>query len=208
MQNFKKRMFIFSTLTIGISILWFLLGTTANFQRGIDLVTTIKFAVIWVPAILLFLIPLIIIKSRKGTAFQILIWPLIIAHFFLAIQLFKSVEIEGWLINGVSSEPVKTTSDGLLDYRLELINLYQKNSRVRLFIHDNSTGQDIYIPIDAEASEVQREWVGEGEMWQWSSLSGITDNNHRQLSVWRMEPLPQLEFLIDIEDVISTRLTQ
>ncbi|WP_147384571.1 hypothetical protein [Paenibacillus sp. 1011MAR3C5] len=131
-----------------------------------------------------------------------------IVHFFLAIQLYKSVEIEGWLINAVSSEPVKTTSDGLLDYRLELINLYQKNSHVRLFIHDNRTGQDFYIPIDAKASEVQRNWVGEGEIWIWSSLSGITDNNYRQLSVWRMEPLPQLEFLIDIEDANSTRLTQ
>lgn len=207
MQSFKKRMFIFSTLMIGISIVWFLFGTTANFKRGIDLVTTIKFAVIWVPAILLFLVPLIIIKSRKRTAFQFLIWPLIIAHFFLAIQLFKSVELEGWLINGISSEPVKTTSDGLLDYRLELINLYQKNSHVRLFIHDNRTGQDIYIPIDAEASEVQREWVGEGEMWSWSSLSGMTDNNHWELSVWRIAPMPQLEFLIDIKEANSTRLT-
>jgi len=186
-----------SSLTMGIAILWFLLGTTANFQRGIDLVTTIKFIVIWLPAIIFLILPLFVRKRPNRVAFSFFIWPLIGIHFFLAIQLFNSVEIEGWLKDSVSSEPIQTTTDGLYNYRLELINMYQKNSSARLLIQDMRTKQDIYIPIEVEGEEVQRNWQEKGGNWSWSSLSALTDNNLLELIVWRRAPLSPLKFHLD-----------
>lgn len=82
MQKLRKWTLIASIITIGFSIIWFLLGTTANFQRGVDLVTTIKFAVIWLPSVILITLTGIVIKSRRRTSFSFLAWPLVIVYFF------------------------------------------------------------------------------------------------------------------------------
>lgn len=206
-QQLKKVMLIISSFTIGIAVIWFLLGTTANFQRGIDLITTIKFVVIWFPAIILLVIPLILIRSQRRFEYTILIWPLIISHFFLAVQLYKAVDIEGWLTEAISREPVKTTSDGMYDYRLELINSYQKNSFARLYIHDNVKGHDIYIPVKLKVDEVQIKWLGEGEKWSWSLLSRLKDENQFELHISRVSSLPSLIFHVDIKNKTSVLLT-
>ncbi|WP_270170240.1 hypothetical protein [Paenibacillus sp. SYP-B4298] len=208
MGRFKIGMLTASSLMMGIAILWFLLGTTANFQRGIDLLTTIKFIVIWLPAIIFLILPLFVRKRPNRVAFSFFIWPLIGIHFFLAIQLFNSVEIEGWLKDSVSSEPIQTTTDGLYNYRLELINMYQKNSSARVLIQDMRTKQDIYIPIEVEGEEVQRNWQEKGEGWSWSSLSALTDNNLLELIVWRRAPLSPLKFHLDTKEKQAKLITQ
>lgn len=200
MQSVRNKLFIVSLITLGLSAVWFLLGTTANFQRGIDLVTTIRFAVIWLPSILLFIISYFLFKSRRSSSFSFLLWPLIVLHFILAIQLFNSVQIVGWLTPSVSSEYTQRTPDGLYNYRLELINQYQKNSQARLYLHNTVTGQITHIPLQINVDEIKRVWTGEGEQWSWSSLSSDLDNNQMELQVWRRKPLTPAVFNISISD--------
>jgi len=47
----------------------------------------------------------------------------------------------------IHSDTLRPTDDGLFEYRLDLINLFQRNARARLFVRDLTTGEEMYIPL-------------------------------------------------------------
>jgi hypothetical protein len=179
-------------------MIWFLLGTTANFQRSLDLVGTVTLIFCWIPSLLLVYLSInALIKKSPPTNFRVLI--LVIVLLFLAVNLFKAVNTAGWLYDDITSDPIKTTIDGNFEYRIELVNLFQKNSRAQLFLRNVSNGQEVYIPLEINTNEIHVIGISSTEDWMWAVLSKSNIPNHYELTTTEKLPVPQKRFLINIK---------
>ena len=160
MKTTIKIIWITAVVVVSISMLWFLLGTTAFFQRGIDLVTAAYYIVAWAPALLL--VGLLILLLKKGWIpnnifLQIVLTLVIIAlSVFISKTLFQNVNTTGWLTQRVmKNDVVQITADGKYEYQIELINLFQRNSSARLYVKYMATGEEITIPLDIQTRQIR-----------------------------------------------------
>lgn len=208
MSTWVKIVWLFAIIVNIVSLIWFLLGSTANFQRPLDLINTVTLITVWVPSLLLVVLSTILfIKGWVASNFKhIGVWLILLALLFFAVPLFKGVNTEGWLYDHITSDPIKITSDGEFEYRTELINLFQKNSRERLYLRNVSTGREMYIPIDINTTEIYGIWVREGDDWMWALLSPTDVPNQYELTTTEILRVPKNKFLIDIGTGTSQRL--
>ncbi|EPY12122.1 hypothetical protein [Paenibacillus alvei] len=173
MSIFIRAVWIFSTLIGAISIVWYLLGSTASFQRGLDLISSAIFIVLWVPALILIIFStFLIIKGwkPKNKESYISFWILISFILILTISLFRGVNTSGWLYDRITSDPLRLTSDGKYEYRIDLINLFQKNSKERLYVRQVATGEESFIPLHLDSEERHGIGIPSGNDWSWAIL--------------------------------------
>ncbi len=144
---------IFSTS----SFVMFLLGSTAYFQRGMDIVGTTVFWGGAVPVLLfVVLFAILLIKGwtpTSGGQYAAVSIGLLVS-ILLSVALIQSVSTYGWANEKIESDSVKVTVDEKYEYRIDLINLFQKNSRARLYLKDSSSGKETYIPIDIQTRKI------------------------------------------------------
>jgi hypothetical protein len=198
LPNWIKIPWILAIILNLVSMIWFLLGTTANFQRSLDLVGTVTLFFFWIPSFLIIYLSInALVKGSLPTNLRALI--LIIVLLILAINLFKAVNTVGWLYDDITSDPIKTTTDGKYEYRTELVNLFQKNSRAQLFLRNVSNGQEIYIPLDVNTSEIHGIGVSSTEDWMWAVLSKSNLPDHYELTTTKNLPVPKKTFLINLD---------
>lgn len=173
MSIFTRAVWIFSTLIGAISIVWYLLGSTASFQRGLDLISSTIFIVLWVPALILIIFStFLIIKGwkPKNKESYISFWILISFILILTISLFRGVNTSGWLHDRITSDPIRLTSDGKYEYRIDLINLFQKNSKERLYVRQVATGEESFIPLQLGSEEIHGIGIPIGNDLPWAIL--------------------------------------
>jgi hypothetical protein len=198
LPNWIKIPWILAIILNLVSMIWFLLGTTANFQRSLDLVGTVTLIFCWIPSLLIVYLSInALIKESSPTNFRVLI--LIIVLLILAVNLFKAVNTTGWLYDDITSDPIKTTTDGKYEYRTELVNLFQKNSRAQLYLRNVSNEQEIYIPLEVNTNEIHGIEVSSTEDWMWAVLSKSNLPDHYELTTTEKLPVPQKRFLINIK---------
>jgi len=158
MTIFIRTVWIIATAVLSLAIIWFLLASTAFFNRGIDLVETFIFIFVWAPALVVTV--LLWIWLRKGWMpkelnSQIMLLAIIIALTIgFSTALFNRATPYGWLIPVVRSDWTQTTSDGKFEYRLEVINLFQRNARAQLYVRSIYTGDEMIIPTGINAREL------------------------------------------------------
>ena len=130
------------------------MGTTANFQRiSLDLVSIVFMVLHWFPTLVLMIIVMIMsIKFRDTVPYTVVSIFLTCILLFSSVQLLQSQTIitRGWGTERVISSQLQTTSDMRFEYRLDLINVFQRNSSARLFLRDIETGEvkNIALPMD------------------------------------------------------------
>jgi hypothetical protein len=198
LPNYIKIPWILAIIFNLVSMIWFLLGTTAKFQRSLDLVGTVTLIFCWIPSLLIVYLSInALIKESPPTNFRVLI--LVIVLLFLAVNLFKAVNTAGWLYDDITSDPIKTTTDGNFEYRTELVNLFQKNSRAQLFLRNVSNGQEVYIPLEVNTNEIHVIGISSTEDWMWAVLSKSNIPDHYELTTTEKLPVPQKRFLINIK---------
>jgi hypothetical protein len=199
LPNWIKIPWILAIILNLVSMIWFLLGTTANFQRSLDLVGTVTLIFCWIPSLIIVYLSInALIKGSPPTNFRVLI--LIIVLLILAVNLFKAVNTAGWLYDDITSDPIKTTTDGKYEYRTELVNLFQKNSRAQLFLRNVSNGQEIYIPIEINTNEIYGiSYSVSEDDWMWAVLSDSNLSNLYELTTTKELPVPKKTFLINID---------
>jgi hypothetical protein len=203
-----KGIWIFATIVNAVSIIWFLLGSTANFQRSLDWVGFLTLLFIWIPSLLLVLFSSMILlkkwvpaSNNKYSGLSLLIFLLL----SLSAPLFEGVTIRGWLYDNVHSDPMKLTSDGKYEYQTQLINTNQKNRSERLYVRNVSTGEEMYITVDINTDELVGLSFG-GKNWAWAILEPTGVPNQYVLSTTEMLDMPKKKFLIDISAGVSRRL--
>ncbi|EPY13007.1 hypothetical protein PAAL66ix_09581, partial [Paenibacillus alvei A6-6i-x] len=100
MQLWIKLVWIITILVNLSGVIWFVLGSTANFQRSIDLVSTVFFVYLGVPSIILMVFSSVLLLKKWGPSkwwelMGVLI--IIIAMLLMTPHLYKNVETSGWL---------------------------------------------------------------------------------------------------------------
>jgi hypothetical protein len=179
---------------------WFLLGSTANFNRSLDLIGTLTLVIAWIPSLFLQISSLIFLRkgvppaSPEGNA---ILYIKIILLFVFPIFLFQGVNTAGWLSERKFSDSLKTTSDQKYEYRIDLINLFQKDSRGRLYIRNLSTGEVKQIPVGIHTEKIivlgQRSDYNE-----WVLMEPTNRPDQYYLFTTKDLSLPKEEFEIDV----------
>lgn len=181
------------------SCVWFLLGSTAYFQRGMDIIGISFFWGSAVPVLLLVgLFTILLIKGwtpTNGGQYVVVFLGLLIS-ILLSVTLIQSVSTHGWTNEKIESDSVKVTADNKYEYRIDLINLFQKNSHARLYLKDSGSGTETYIPIDIQTRKIVG--LGVKKVNHWVMLEPTDTASEYILYTTKDLGIPEEKFEIDI----------
>jgi hypothetical protein len=180
MQNIIRVIWVIAVILVFISLMWYVLATTAFFKRRIDLDDVGNYIVIWTPALILNIVSILLLIKNKipnenKIAQVILILLITILTALIIVILFSSVNIKERMKDKVTVDFLQITSDEEYEYRLEFMNLFiSRSNYARLYIKEISTGEEFNIPVSIRIREIK--------------AISITDNSHsletRQAMVW------------------------
>jgi hypothetical protein len=208
MQIWLRFLLVAVLLFSAGSFVWFLLGSTAYFQRGMDVIGT---TVLWGAAVpvLLFvgIFTLLLIKGWIPTSGgqYVAVFIGLILSVLLSVALIQSVNTYGWAKEKVESDSVKVTADNKYEYRIDLINLFQKNSHARLYLKDVGSGSVIYIPVDIQTNKIVGLRVSKVNHWVGLEPTDIA-SQYILYTTKDLGRLPEEKFKIDILAGTSSRV--
>lgn len=188
-----------TTLINLCAVIWFVLGTTANFQRSMDLISTVILAYFGVPSVVLIILSAILIfKSwRPSSLWGILgIMVVIVSMLSLSPTLFKYVNTSGWLTEHVTTDTLQVTNDGRYAYQLEWINRFQRNSYARLYLKSLSIEEETRIPLDMKVSQIKAITVNTTDNY-WIRLEQSSGPDYYLLHTTESFPLKYI-FNVDV----------
>ncbi|WP_438448067.1 hypothetical protein [Gorillibacterium sp. sgz5001074] len=189
------------------SFVWFLLGSTSYFQRGMDIIGTTLFWGGGIPVLLIGLIfTILLIKgwtpTTGGQYVPVIIG--ILLSVLLSSALIQSVSTHGWAHEKVESDSIKITIDNMFEYRIDLINLFQKNSRARLYLKEISSGEEKLIPVGIQTSKIAV--LGVNKINHWVKLEPTDEPYRYVLSTTDELRIPEEKFEIDFRLGTSSRM--
>ena len=120
--------------------------------------------------------------------------------------LFRSVNTSGWLYDRITSDPLRLTSDGKYEYRIDLINLFQKNSKERLYLRQVSTGEERFIPLHLNSREIHGIGIPNDNDWSWAILCPTESAYIYDLMTTEMLPVGIKRFEINVEKGTITEI--
>ncbi|MBV6714161.1 hypothetical protein ACFVVQ_22730 [Paenibacillus chitinolyticus] len=192
-----------------VSVNWFLIGATANFQRSLDLIATVTLIFIWIPSIALTVLSIVLLKkgwmpssSRSYVGFILGVIILLL----LSVSLFRGVDTQGWLTERITSDSLKLTSDKKYEYRIDLINVFQKNSHARLYIKNVSTGEEMNIAVNIQTNKMVSMGIEHGRTNDWVLMERTDISGRYNLYTTKDLRVPSEKFEIDVETGTSRRL--
>lgn len=189
------------------SFVWFLLGSTAYFQRGMDILGTTYLWGAGIPVLLFaILFTILLIKGWTPTSGidYVGICVGIVIVTLLSSALIQSVSTHGWANEKIKSDTLKITADEKYEYRVDLINLFQRNSRARLYLKDVSSGEETYIPIEIQTRKIVGLRVS--EVNHWVKLEPTDNASVYILYTTKELGIPEERFKIDILAGTSSRV--
>jgi hypothetical protein len=207
MQVWLKVLLIAVIVFSTSSFVWFLLGSTAFFQRFWDIIGTTILVGAGIPVVVITtLFTILLIKGwtpDSGLAYTGLFTGLVLLM-LLSASLIQSVNTYGWMKERVFSDTLKITVDKKYEYRIELVNLFQKNSHARLYLKNVNTGNELSIPIEIQTKQIVG--LGVGETNNWVVLKPEDEAEHYILYTTKELGIPEEKFEIDIIAGTSNRL--
>lgn len=191
------------------AFVYFMFGSTANFQRGYDLVNTVMLVFFGGPSLILNVLAMVVIFkgwTPLAESRYVLSFLMAGALLFLAYQLVNAVSPIGWLEDNIVSDPPRMTSDQQYEYRIDIINPFQKNSREQLHIRQISTGKESNIPIDLlNEDDVYK--TGMGDQWAWALLQPTErEDYYRMVTTEDLNMNEQRVYLVNVRQGAAERL--
>lgn len=210
MKAWYKIIWVVAIIINFSGVIWFFLGTTANFQRNINLEGRLGFVFLVMPSLLLTLTSIIFIVKNfqisKVTMYLISL-PIIFMLILLTTPIIKSVDTRGWITEIVNSVPYKLTSDGRYEYRIELVNSYQRNRIQRLILKDLNTDEEISIRLNIFSDAPPWLHTGVGD-WAYGTLSTTQISHQYELITNTNLGVPPIKMIIDVETKTAKELSQ
>ncbi|MNW44671.1 hypothetical protein D3C74_219100 [compost metagenome] len=189
------------------SFVWYLLGATAFFQRGMDIVGTTYLLIAGIPVLLsAILFTLLLIKGwfpTSGVHYIGMCVGLVISILLSAILIY-SVNSHGWTKEEIQSDSLQTTVDGKYEYRIELINLFQRNSNARIYLRDVGSDEEKYIPVNIQTRKIIV--LGVKDVNHWIILEPTDKPFVYFMSTTKELGIPEEKFEIDIATRTSRKL--
>jgi hypothetical protein len=207
MKVWLRILLILSIIFSATSVVWFLLGSTAYFQRGMDIIGT---TYLWgggIPVLLfaaLFIVLLIKGWAPTSGVDYVVICLVVVLSTILSVALFQSVSTHGWANEKIKSDSIKITADEKYEYRIDLINLFQRNSHARLYLKDLDSGVETYIPIEIQTRKIVGLRVS--KVNHWVKLEAMDNASQYILYTTKDLGIPEEEFKIDIIAGTSSRV--
>ena len=202
-----------AVILAALTLLWWILGATAGLNRGFDLTRTFIFIIAFLPLASTVVLSIIYIfgghnlprLSHPSTSIVLVALMLV---FSLILLGSRTASTYGWIRDRVSLGSEQITEDGLLRYRLDLINTRQRNSRAELIIHCIATGNVSNININFTPDEINQ-LTGEGSdprLQKRITLQG-TEYQHlyivETIQIWSFRPT--IRFLVDVDGLSANR---
>ncbi|MBG9734185.1 hypothetical protein [Paenibacillus alvei] len=207
MQAWLRFLLVLVILFSATSFFWFLLGATAFFQRGMDIIGTTYFFGAAIPVLLFAIVfTIILIKGwapTSGIDYVGICIGLVLAT-LISAALIQSVNTHGWANEKIVSDSIKVTIDGQYEYCIDLINLFQRNSHARLYLKDLSLGKETIIPVDIQTSKIVG--LGVKKVNHWVMLEPTNTASEYILYTTEELGIPEEKFEIDIRAGKSIRL--
>jgi membrane-bound ClpP family serine protease len=193
-----KWLWILAVIINLSGVIWFILGSTANFQRGIDLITTVIMIGLVTPSLLLIVLSVILLVKRwSSQRIGIIgIFVLIISMLLLTPLLYKNVNTSGWLTERVMTDSMQITTDGHYEYCIEIINIFQRNSYARLYLKDITKAEEKRIRLSLPIYEIHG--IGIERVNYWIKLEPISKADTYILHTTEDFPLSGERFEIDV----------
>ncbi|GGG15245.1 hypothetical protein GCM10010912_69590 [Paenibacillus albidus] len=207
MQVWLRLLLIATIIFSASAFVWFLLGSTAYFQRGMDIIGTTYLWGIGIPVLLFVgLFTVLLIKgwtpTSKGGYVGICV--VLVLSTLLSIALLQSVSTNGWANEKIRSDSLKITADEKYEYRIELINLFQRNSHARLYLKNVDSGVETYIPIEIQTRKIVGLRVS--EVNHWVKLEAMDNVSQYILYTTKDLGIPEENFKIDITAGTASRV--
>lgn len=200
-------------LIIGIIVLsastflWFIIGSTSYLQRGMDIIGTTYLMIAGIPVLLLgVLSAVLLIKGWTPISgiHYIGIFVGLVTSILLSIILLQSVNSHGWTKDDIDKDTLKAMVNGKYEYRIELINLFRRNSNARLYLRNISSGEEKYIPVSIQTHKIIA--LGVKDVNHWIKLEPTVEPSHYILYTTKELGIPEEKFEIDIRAETSIRL--
>lgn len=156
-NDWVQRILVIAILGNIASYIWLILTATANFQRGLDLIGTVVVVMYTTISLmtLFFTISFLVHNTfSKGLVSNTVFISCTVVLLALTVNQFRAIEPAGWLTERIETHDLVTTSDQQYQYRLELVNTFQTNEKVRLYLKDIHTGKEskVNLAIDLGAA--------------------------------------------------------
>jgi len=140
-------------------MVYFLLGRTAFFQARTDLITDLQIKFVLIPTLLATggLLALLITGLKSSVWANLGYLALVSFVVLTSILLISWVHPDSLTVRErvVADVLLQTTEDGRYEYQMELVNIYQRNAQIRIFIRDLETGEEMRIPLDMDARQIR-----------------------------------------------------
>jgi len=206
LHKISKIAWISITILSIFPIIWFVLGSTAFFNRSLDLIATAYLVSLWVPLLLLFILStalLLVGWSPSSKDNFILLWILLLVIITLSLSVFRVVHTSGWLHDRIFSDPKRITSDGKYEYNTDLVNLFQKNSHERIYIRNVESGEKFYISVKLIDKRIHGIGISNDDDWAWTLMRPTDSPNQYELITTEELPVTKKRFLIDLSNNTS-----
>lgn len=199
--NLKKLVnyiFILAIIINSVSLIWFILGASGFFMRGFDLIMTVLFMYLGIPSIILLIVSVILLYKYKKDSMIVITtkFLLLVIFMVLAYNLYISVDKYGWLEPRIFSEEIKQTEDKKYEYKIELVNMFQKNSYARLYMRGMETNDIKYISLDINTRDIGG--FSMDEIIIWGNLVPTEVNDIYLLYTTESFPFAKNQYLIDV----------
>lgn len=189
------------------SFLWFVIGSTSYLQRGMDIIGTTYLMIAGIPILLLgVLAAALLIKGWAPISgiHYIGIFVGLVTSILLSIILLHSVNSQGWTKDDINKDTLKAMVNGNYEYRIELINLFRRNSNAKLYLRNVDSGEEKYIPVNIQTHKIVA--LGLKDVNHWIKLEPTVDPSRYILYTTKELGIPEEKFEIDIGAETSIRL--
>lgn len=207
MQGWFRVLLIVVIVLSIFSFVWFLLGSTGYFQRGMDIIGTTILMGAGIPVLALTtLFTILLLKGWTPTYGEEYVgfFSGLVLLILLSFSLIQSVNTHGWMNEKIRSDSLKITADEKYQYRVDLINLFQRNSHARLFLMEINSEEEMYISIDIQTRKIKG--LGIKEINHWVRLEPTDESSRYILYTTEELDIPEQKFEIDIKTGTSRRL--
>ncbi|WP_339279771.1 hypothetical protein NYE40_08295 [Paenibacillus sp. FSL W8-1187] len=187
------------------AIIWFVLGNTANFQRNLDLVTTVILAICGIPSVILIILSLFMLKHGgvKSPVSMLGVISMMAIMIFLSKPLYENVNTSGWLTDEINADTKQITADNQYEYDVELVNIFQRNSSVRLRLKSLHSHEEQRIKL--ELPRVNGLIMNSKENF-FTTLQPTDDPNLYILKTLPLSPFPEVKFKVDVKNGKANKL--
>ncbi len=188
-----------------------IIAATANFQRKMDLLSRFVLCSVGIISAILIITSIAGLFSKRvnRSAPSTFISAIIISALLLMLIPFNIHAVDsqkqGWIYDQVHSDPLRYTTDGVYTYKIELVNISNRDRSTRLYVQNNLTKEAWRMDVPVQYGKDEILTFGHGE-WSWGKLVPGQNADEYELMTTSLLDAPVQHFKVDLKLKKASRL--